>query len=202
MRETDLRVIKTKNTIRQCFFELLKKKPFEDISIKELCEMAKCSRNTFYSHYQYKDNLYNQIVDECITEILQGFRPLTRTVSEQTDEINDQYMYNFLKGVYTHADTLRVLIASDHNGSFQARLTERLVDILVLISEQSSGWFADTDEWWLVCSYNAGAFVAFSMFWLRKPEISFDRAREILRDLMDSSMHMGEKYLSEKKATR
>lgn len=196
MNETDLRVIKTKNNIRQCFFELLRKKPFDEISVKELCEMANCSRNTFYMHYQYKDNLYRQIVDECITEILQGFRPLTRTVSEQTAEINEQYMYNFLNGVYTHADTLRLLLASDKNGSFQARLTQRLVDVLVLISEQSSGWPADTDEWRLVCSYNAGAFVAFSMYWIKKPEITFERAREILGALMDSSMHMGEKYLS------
>ena len=195
MKETDLRVIKTKDSIRRCFFELLKQKPFEEISIKELCDMARCSRNTFYMHYQYKDNLYNQIIDECIADILQGFRPLTRTVSEQTSEIDDQYMYNFLKGVHTHADTLRALLVSDHNGSFQSRLTERLVDALVLVSEQTSGWFADTDEWRLVCSYNAGAFVAFTIFWLKKPEISFDRAREILGDLMDSSMHLGEKYL-------
>lgn len=195
MKENDLRVIKTKNTIQKCFFELLKKKPLDAISVKELCEMAQCSRNTFYVHYQYKENLYKQIVDECIDKISYGFRPLTRHISEHTDSIINRYIINVLESIYHNADTLRLIMNCNDNGFFQARLLERLVEIMVISSEQASGRPANSNEWKLICSYNAGAFVGFFSFLLDHPDISREQAEKILRDLMDSPMHMGEKYL-------
>lgn len=195
MKEKDLRVVKTKNNIRRCFFELLKKKPLNAISVKELCEMAHCSRNTFYFHYQYKDNLYKQIVDECIDQIAYGFRPLTHHLSEYTDSIIDQHIDNILESIYKNADTFRVIMNSDDNGFFHVRFFARLVEIMVIASEQSSGRPADSDEWKLICNYNAGAFVGFVTFSLNDHNIPRERARKILRDLMDSPMHMGEKYL-------
>ncbi len=48
----DKRVSKTKTNIQNVFFELLKKKSFDDITIKEICEKALISRSTFYDHYE------------------------------------------------------------------------------------------------------------------------------------------------------
>lgn len=202
VRESDPRVIRTKEHIKQCFFELMKEKPAEEISVKELCEKAHCSRNAFYLHFQYRDNLYKQIVDECIAEILYGFRPLTSRISDQTDAVIDQYTYNFLEGIHNNANVLRIILASDNNGAFQFRFTKKLVDAMVLLSAQTSGFETGHDEWRLICSYNAGAFVGFTFFWLEHPNIPFDRAHKMLRDLMDSSMRMGEKYLPEQTTPR
>lgn len=69
MRETDLRVVKTRANIRRCFLELLQEKALNKISLQELCRRAQCSRNTFYMHYQYIDTLYEQLVDECIISL-------------------------------------------------------------------------------------------------------------------------------------
>ena len=54
MEKIDLRVVKTKENITHSFLELLEKKSIEKITVKELCEKARISRNTFYQHYQYK----------------------------------------------------------------------------------------------------------------------------------------------------
>lgn len=54
MEKIDLRVVKTKENITHSFLELLEKKSIEKITVKELCEKARISRNTFYQHHQYK----------------------------------------------------------------------------------------------------------------------------------------------------
>lgn len=198
MKKSDPRVLRTEYHIKQCFFELLKKKPADEISVKELCEMAHCSRNTFYTHFEYKDNLYRQIVEELILDCLQGFYALTCRISEQTDETIDQYIENFMNGFSQNADKLRIILVSDRNGYFRAKLQEKTLDAMLQTSSQSSGLNTDTAEWKLILRYSSAGIIEFVSFWLQTPEISLARAKQILRDLMDSSMHMGEKYLQDR----
>ena len=195
MKKTDLRVIKTKDNIRRCFFELLEKKPLNDISVKEICEMAKCSRNTFYMHYQYKDNLYEQIVDECIAAITKGFSPIVQRVGDLTDDLIAQYAENFLSGVYANADTLRVIIASDSNSTFKNRLTDAVYATLVASSKQVSEKHAETEKWRIICRFTASGFVGFSIFWLGETNLSYNKAREIFHAVLESPMWAGRKYL-------
>ena len=53
-QKEDLRVQRTKKLLADSFMELLAKKPFEDITVNELCEMAGIRRATFYKHYADK----------------------------------------------------------------------------------------------------------------------------------------------------
>lgn len=47
----DYRTRVTKMLIRKAFTDMLKEKPIQSITIKELCETAGINRGTFYSHY-------------------------------------------------------------------------------------------------------------------------------------------------------
>ena len=51
MRKNDQRIRLTKMLIRRAFLDLLRTKPMQGISIKELCTAAGINRGTFYSHY-------------------------------------------------------------------------------------------------------------------------------------------------------
>lgn len=53
----DKRIIKTKNNIKRTLIKMLAETPFEDITVKELCERAETSRITFYTHYSDKNEL-------------------------------------------------------------------------------------------------------------------------------------------------
>lgn len=59
----DLRIRRTKKAIRSAFFELIKEKGFEHISVKDITDKAMISRNTFYLHYADKYELFNKICD-------------------------------------------------------------------------------------------------------------------------------------------
>lgn len=53
-QRTDLRILKTHKALITAFFQLLEKKCFEDITVKELCDVALVRRATFYKHFADK----------------------------------------------------------------------------------------------------------------------------------------------------
>lgn len=58
----DLRVRKTKKALSDSFFELLSEKPFDEITINELCDRAGVRRATFYKHYTDKFNFFTSYI--------------------------------------------------------------------------------------------------------------------------------------------
>ena len=71
MNVGDLRVVKTRASIKKAFMTLLLKKDFDTISIKEITEFAQIGRKTFYLHYIDKYDLLDQIVSEKLIELEQ-----------------------------------------------------------------------------------------------------------------------------------
>lgn len=55
----DLRVRRTKKALYDAFIELLNQKPFDAITVNELCDTAKIRRATFYKHYSDKFDFLN-----------------------------------------------------------------------------------------------------------------------------------------------
>ena len=51
MRKTDARIRYTQRILKESFLILLKQKPVNKITVKEVCEMAELNRATFYAHY-------------------------------------------------------------------------------------------------------------------------------------------------------
>lgn len=51
MSKTDARVRYTRRMIKESFLSLLREKPVNKITVKEVCEAAGINRATFYSHY-------------------------------------------------------------------------------------------------------------------------------------------------------
>ncbi|MDR7240537.1 TetR/AcrR family transcriptional regulator [Neobacillus drentensis] len=71
MREnnTDLRVIRTKESIRDALVELIDEKGFEAITVKDITTRAKINRGTFYAHYQDKYDLMTKFEEEIMFEM-------------------------------------------------------------------------------------------------------------------------------------
>ena len=60
----DLRTERTRQSIKNAFFELRKQKPLEKISVKELAELAYINKATFYTHYHDIFDLADQLENE------------------------------------------------------------------------------------------------------------------------------------------
>lgn len=69
----DLRVKKTRKSIREAFIRLRSKKPLDKITVKELCDEAVINKTTFYLHYQstydLAETLENELIESCFANI-------------------------------------------------------------------------------------------------------------------------------------
>lgn len=63
-RKTDLRVLKTRNAIRNMFKEMIMEKEASQTTIRELTERAMIHQKTFYLHYTCIEALYEDILSE------------------------------------------------------------------------------------------------------------------------------------------
>lgn len=67
--KTDLRVLRTRQSIRMAFYELIKEKGYEAITIQDIADRAMINRNTFYLHHQNKPDLLDTCTDELLSEL-------------------------------------------------------------------------------------------------------------------------------------
>ncbi len=194
MAKTDRRVEKTKQNIKAAFFELLKRKSEDKITVQEICDLANCSRNTFYMHFLYKENLYETIMDECIASILEGFKPLGRIDSPQDFYLIDEYAAHFMQGIIQNEDVLKIVIQADTNHLFDRKLAEHLFLTLQKSTADAGYNNAGSAQYRLICRYTAFGFVEFSFYWLKHQELSIEEVKSVLHDILESSMISGLKY--------
>ncbi|MFC3040440.1 TetR/AcrR family transcriptional regulator [Virgibacillus xinjiangensis] len=75
MKKTmDKRVKRTKKEFQRTLLALLKEKRLEDITITELVREADYNRGTFYIHYEQKEDLLHEMVEEMLKELRNAFR--------------------------------------------------------------------------------------------------------------------------------
>ncbi|WP_085991203.1 TetR/AcrR family transcriptional regulator [Oceanobacillus senegalensis] len=86
MKKTvDKRVKRTKKAFQCTLLALLKEKCFEDITITEIVKKADYNRGTFYIHYEQKEDLLQEMMDEKLDELRFAFR---KPYQHLTDEVN------------------------------------------------------------------------------------------------------------------
>ena len=78
-KKTDLRILRTKQSIRKAFYELIQEKGYESITIQDIADRAMINRNTFYLHYQNKPDL----LDTCMNELLSDLKDAVVLLSHQ-----------------------------------------------------------------------------------------------------------------------
>lgn len=66
---TDLRVVRTKESIREALIDLIEEKGFDAITVKDITTRAKINRGTFYAHYQDKYDLLTKCEEEFMREM-------------------------------------------------------------------------------------------------------------------------------------
>ena len=117
MRKSDARVRYTRRAIKESFLKLLKEKPVNKITVKEVCELAEINRATFYSHYSDCFDLLDGIEQELIDAFGQALR-----------YVNSFDVTALIEAIYImvgqHEEACRVLIFGGASPSILGRMID------------------------------------------------------------------------------
>lgn len=68
----DLRVKRTHKLLYSALLNLMEKHPFENITVKQICDLAMVHRTTFYTHFQDKFDLLSRAMKQIADEEFKG----------------------------------------------------------------------------------------------------------------------------------
>ena len=118
--EKDYRVRVTKMLIRKEFTELLKKKPIQEITVREICERTGINRSTFYNHYQDVYDLLEQIENEMLGELAENLK----NVVSENDPMNMELFKGIFRSLMENSDMCVIMLGENGDKSFLYRMLE------------------------------------------------------------------------------
>ena len=114
----DRRVKYTKDVLKRTLQELLQTKALEDITVSELCRAADVNRNTFYYHYNTPMDLYAEIENDLMEQILNYTENSLKTFD------NEELLKDTVNTVYKYRDTLYMFLTEKGQTNFYERTIE------------------------------------------------------------------------------
>ena len=91
-KKQDLRIMKTKASLYRGFMSLLKTKPFEDISISNICSASLINRSTYYDHFNDK----YELLQSMLTDMHEDFIKSLEINSKDSSSIFYEILHSFL----------------------------------------------------------------------------------------------------------
>ncbi|MDY4787771.1 MAG: hypothetical protein SO253_00450 [Bacilli bacterium] len=119
----DLRIIKTKQNIKEAFFDLCKIKSIDKITIKELSSKAQINKATFYLHYNDIYDLADQIMNEIVEKRIYELDEYVKYFF--TDQI--LFLNRFIDSFNKDRKTMAMLIKNNNYGYRTFKKTNQLI---------------------------------------------------------------------------
>ncbi|CAM3065979.1 TetR/AcrR family transcriptional regulator [Sporolactobacillus spathodeae] len=124
----DLRTQKTKMEIRNQFVNLLLKKNFNNITVKDITREANIGRGTFYLHFKDKYDLLQTIIEEAVTAITDKFHPAQLFEQGQVIPARGQAFISEVFGYFqAHEKLYRALLFNEGLPSFRYKLQQQML---------------------------------------------------------------------------
>ena len=138
MRKTDARIRYTRRVIKESFLSLLREKPVNKITVKEVCELAELNRATFYAHYSDCFALLDSIEQELLSAFGQSL-----------SLINDFDVSALLAAIYStveqHEEACRILIFNGASSSILGKMIDLARESSIAVWKRQLHRASDTD---------------------------------------------------------
>lgn len=163
---------------------MLEKKPFEYITIREICETAEVNRSTFYLHYENTNDLLKETIAYVMENFFTYFTVDTETVAQKftncelTDliYINEKYLHPYLLFIQDNQRVFLSVLSQpavfDSNSIFQRLLDNIFTPIL-------DRFHYPRDEQHYVMMFYLNGITAIIMEWIK------DGCRKSIEEVAD-----------------
>ena len=182
MNFTDLRILKTQERLQNALLELLETKELKEITVKEICDKAGISRNAFYQHYGYKEDLYDQMVARATEGIRDSLMPIIQDASVVTEDTIISYAEHIIEGISEVRELIYVMLKGD-DGIFLRQLTD-LIFGQNLTNALSFFDMKDSAELRLYYEFQSAGMAAFIVKWILDEGISEEKAASLLAQIL------------------
>ncbi len=109
---------RTKGYLKEALIELLKSTPFENITIKAICQKASVNRSTFYAYYTCPRDLIDEIEADILSK-LPDYNPQRPFIDSITP---------FMQYIRENGDAFMILLSSSADTSFGERIISAVMD--------------------------------------------------------------------------
>lgn len=158
----DIRIVKTKKTLKQALLGLLTEKKFKDITITDIVNRANINRGSFYNHFHSKDELLNYIVEDTVSDLIYAYRKPYLDKSPFNVAALTPASVQIFNSVKENAQFYTVIIKSDILYSVQDKLYEAIKEL----NEKDLFMYSSKINRELVSSYLAHAVVGLIFKWV------------------------------------
>jgi AcrR family transcriptional regulator len=128
VEQGDLRVRRTHKLLWDALVAELSERPFEEITVKDICARAMVHRTTFYKHYEDKYALLERgmrrIFDDLVTE--EEHRP----PSAYSLDDPPPYFIRLFEHAAQHQQFYRLMLCGEGIGTFQRLVKEYIADVV------------------------------------------------------------------------
>lgn len=171
-KSTDLRVIRTKQSIKRAFINLLNKKQYNKVTIQDIAEEAMINRNTFYLHYQDKDDMLDQLTSDALSKIKESMN--AKEHLRTLDAVSYEDLRQLITGLF--------IILQEDIAFYQVVLGDESIPYLaikfshLIKSHMTSGLEKDTvfkqekrvlDKRTIYIEYMATGLIGIIRFWMK-----------------------------------
>jgi AcrR family transcriptional regulator len=120
-RTVDRRTSRSKKAFRAALLSLIGEKNYEEITITEIVRLADYNRGTFYFHYEQKDDLLNEMIDDVLADLGASFRKPYANLKNEVNivELSTIALFDhFLQ----HREFYKAMLGPNVNINFRERM--------------------------------------------------------------------------------
>ena len=167
MNKDDRRVRKTKKVLRDGLAELMLEKELRNITVRELVDKVDIHRATFYVHYQDIYDLYEQIENSVVKEII--------TQMDDVSLSDEQFYHKLVEYIYDNKMICRILLTQKGTRSFRQRIEAEME--IRYVRDFGTEYYKDRDinEFRSLVQYHISGCLTIIQKWV---ESNFDGTKE------------------------
>ncbi len=127
LEQADLRVQRTHKLLWEALMAELSERPFEQITVKDICERAMVHRTTFYKHYEDKYALLEQGMRQMYDALVGKEEHLPPHAFSSDNP--PPYFTRLFEHAAQHPQFYKLMVCGDGNSRFQKLLKDYIAEV-------------------------------------------------------------------------
>ncbi|MEH7239401.1 TetR/AcrR family transcriptional regulator [Bacillus sp. JJ1562] len=130
MKSNSNQAMRTKNFLKKAFIEMVHKKGFSAVTVKDIVDHAQYNRTTYYVYYQ---NIY-ELVEELMDEMFEAIQYYSMSKYQSDSRVKvielTTSSFDLLYYIYDHRDYFTLLLLEDTLPHIHQQLPEAIFNLL------------------------------------------------------------------------